>query len=188
MNYYSNHIEYINPDKYKKGYRRRIIVITIIAVAEILFLGIGLYVAIMAKQAFLIIAMLLLPFVIVPPLFWFANDTYRLFNTLLTSLQYTGKIVINNEYIAIINRGHLIRQLNWIDVAVIEKSREDNEKIITIITNKMKDRIVLCSHKKKNFIQIPYRPSLEMAIKKYTGRDITLADPNVNRFALQNYV
>lgn len=176
---YYRHEEFINPDDHFKGFWGRIAIIVVALVVELyLFVKVGMLIA-NGEEAMLMIMMIMI--VVLPmPLVWFFFDSMAIFRT---SFRIMGKVLITQTTISTIIGGNIVRQLQWKDVEIIEKSREHGEIVITCITNKMNDKFVICSDKRANYIQLPARPSIVEAIRKFSRQDVTIKDPSVNRFA-----
>lgn len=180
-----NHIEYIYPDKHLKGFWGRIVITLAIIIVEVLLFRAILKVIFTHEEGRTMIFVFWFMMTVLPlPAIWVIADTIKLFRSPVSSLKILGKVHINRDSIAILKGKHIMIKLKWEDIEVIEKSRDSGEKIITLITNKMKEKIIMCNNKKKNYIQVPARASLESAIRRFSGQEVTLANPEINRFIL----
>jgi hypothetical protein len=187
------HIEYQYPDKHLRIFGGRLSFI-ILYTAGVLALFIFLYKKVNENElgfdfidsaAYLLFAMMLAPFC---GIFWFwlLMDNIKYFKSPVKCYKAMSKIVINHDGISICVYKFVVRQLKWKDIEIIEKSRIEGERVITLISNPLNERVVVISDRRNNYIQIPSRPSVDSAIKRFSNMEITIADPNVNRYIKDN--
>lgn len=178
-----SHIEWINPDRHTRSLLGRISSF-VISGALFAFCLIWLAKILLEQNVELIFIGMFFLLVTTVPTFWIWSDNINFFLFPLKRINVFGKILIDGEGIATVVRTHEIRKLKWKDITIIEKYREGGEKHIILITNILNEKIVVCDDKKRNYILIPARPSLEQAVKRFSNMDITLADPEINRYIL----
>ena len=178
------HIEYQFPKIRKKEFWGRIAVLIssyIIAIAFFVFL----YIKNKEHPEIFFIAFITFPFACFG-LFWLTTDYRRFFKSLISSYQAMSKIVLTREGISIMKGRTVLKSMKWKDIEIIEKMVTVGETQLIFITNILKERVIVLEEKKKNFIIIPSRSTIDEAVRRFSGREITLADPSINRFIMSD--
>ncbi len=164
-NYYK-HIEYQYPEAHFRGFWSRIVILVI---SYSLVISIFEYLFHLVKSDENNIALIFIAFILGPfsffGLLWLTADFIRFFTSPSKSYKVMSKIVLTHEGIAVRVRNYTMKQLKWKDIEIIEKMRVSGERKLILITNPMKERVIICEEKKKNFIKTHPRPSGQEILK-----------------------
>jgi len=179
------HIEYLYPDIHTRTLITRL---SFLGIAFGIIAGVMIYLFYMiftGEESFLMFAMGFFPIASIF-FFWLLMDNIKFFRTPTLCFNAMAKVVLTQEGVSVAVYSNIFRKLKWIDIDIIEKSYDKEGRKLTFICNPYNDRIVVCDDKKKNYIQIPSRGTIEEAVRRFSKREITLADPNNSRFTINN--